>query len=58
MFHWLNKTDKAFKQLKNVFITASILMQFNSDCETVIEADSSEYVINDLFQQYNDNDVL
>ena len=58
MFHWLNKINKAFEQLKNVFITVSILMQFDLNCETVIEADSSEYIIDDLLQQYNDNSVL
>ena len=58
IFHWLDKTNKTFKQLKNVFITASIFMQFNLNYETVIEADSSKYVINNLLQQYNDNDVL
>ena len=33
-------------------------MQFDLNCETVIEADFLEYVINSLLQQYNDNDVL
>ena len=48
MFHWSDEIDKAFKWLKNVFITASILMQFNLNCETVIEIDSSKYIINSL----------
>ena len=33
-------------------------MQFDLDHETVIEADSLEYVIDNLLQQYNDNSVL
>ena len=33
-------------------------MQFDLDCETVIETDSSEYIIDSLLQQYNDNNVL
>ena len=33
-------------------------MQFNLNCETMIKADSLKYVINDLLQQYDDNDVL
>ena len=48
MFHWLNKVNKVFKQLKNVFIIISILMQFNLNCETMIKADSLKYIINNL----------
>ena len=33
-------------------------MQFNSDRETVVEVDSLEYVIRNLFLQYDDNEVL
>ena len=33
-------------------------MQFNLNHETVIEADSLKYVIDNLLQQYNNNDVL
>ena len=33
-------------------------MQFNLNCKTVIEADSLKYIINDLLQQYDNNDVL
>ena len=58
MFYWLNEINKAFEQLKNIFITTSILMQFDSNCETVIKADFSEYVIDDLLQQYDDSNVL
>ena len=58
MFHWSDKTDKAFKQLKNIFIIVSILMQFNLNYEIVIEADFLKYVINSLLQQYNNNNVL
>ena len=44
--------------MKNVFITVSILMQFDLNYKTVIEADSLEYIIDDLLQQYNNSDVL
>lgn len=40
-FIWDDKCDESFQQLKQMFITAPILMQFNPDCETVVEADSS-----------------
>ena len=33
-------------------------MQFDLNYETVIEADSLKYVIDDLLEQYNDNNVL
>ena len=58
MFHWSNKINKAFKWLKNIFIIVLILMQFNLNCEIVIEADFSKYVINNLLQQYDNNSVL
>lgn len=40
-FHWSEACEEAFQQLKHMFTTAPILMQFDPEHETVVEADSS-----------------
>jgi hypothetical protein len=40
-FRWTEAANKAFTNLKRLFTTAPILMQFDLDRETVVEADSS-----------------
>ena len=57
-FKWINKINEAFKKLKTAFTLIFILMQFDSDRETVVEADSLEYAIRNLLLQYDDNEVL
>jgi hypothetical protein len=48
IFSWSDKADAAFKKIKKIFVSASILMQFNPDCDTLMETDSSDYIIEGL----------
>ena len=41
-----------------MFTSASILMQFDPDQETIIKIDSSGYVIEGLLSQYDDNEIF
>jgi hypothetical protein len=44
--------------LKQMFTTAPILAQFDSERETVVEADSSGYAIGGILSQYDDQGLL
>lgn len=57
-FNWSEAADNAFKKMKQLFTTAPVLMHFDPDRETVVEVDSSGYVIGGLLQQYDDNGAL
>lgn len=57
-FQWTPQADKAFQQLKELFTTAPILMQFDPDRETVLEADSSGWAVGGVLSQYDDNGLL
>ena len=57
-FKWMDCMNKAFKRLKLMFVSAPILLQFNSDCETVVEVNSSGYIVGGLLMQYNWNGIL
>src|SRR5207248_7147787 len=57
-FKWTDEANSAFERLKEMFISAPVLMQFDPDRETVVEADSSGYAIGGLLSQYDDNGVL
>lgn len=57
-FVWDSTADKAFNQLKEMFITAPILTQFDPDRATVVEADSSGWATGGVLSQYDDNGVL
>jgi len=58
VFKWSEEANAAFERLKKMFTSAPILMQFDPDRETVVETDSSGYVIGGLLLQYNDDGVL
>jgi transposase InsO family protein len=58
MFKWTDETNNAFESLKQMFISAPILMMFDPDKETVVEADSSGYATGGLLLQYDDFGVL
>ena len=47
-FVWFKTVNEVFKRFKRMFITAFILTQFSSECDTVIEADSSEWATDDV----------
>ena len=44
--------------MKKMFIFASVLMQFNLNRETLIETDFSEYIVENLLQQYDDDEFV
>ena len=47
-----------FNDLKKQFMIASIFTYFDSDLECVFEADSFNHTQEDVFLQYNKNDML
>jgi transposase InsO family protein len=57
-FRWTEAADKAFTNLKKLFTTAPILLQFDSDRETVVETDSSGWAVGGVLSQYDDNGLL
>jgi len=57
-FIWDGKCEESFQQLKRMFTTAPILMQFNPDCKTVIKTDSSGWATGGVLSQYDDDGVL
>jgi len=57
-FVWDDKCEESFQQLKRMFTTAPILTQFNPDCETVVETDSSGWATGGVLSQYDDDGVL
>lgn len=57
-FIWDSKCDESFQQLKRMFITAPILMQFDPDRETIVEADSSGWATGGILSQYDEDGVL
>lgn len=57
-FEWPAEANITFEKLKKMFISAPVLMQFDADRKTVLEVDSSGYVVGGLLQQYDDEGVL
>ena len=53
-FKWSVDADKAFRKLKEIFVTAPALAQFDYDRETRIETDSSGWCIGGTLQQLSD----
>ena len=47
-----------FNDLKNQFMTASILAHFNSDLKCILKTDSSDHALKSVLSQYDENDVL
>jgi hypothetical protein len=41
VFTWTDQCEQAFQKLKQIFIEALILIQFDQDTETIVETDSS-----------------
>jgi hypothetical protein len=44
--------------MKRCMIKTSILRHFDQTCETILEIDSFNYVNNEVFSQYDDEEVL
>jgi transposase InsO family protein len=57
-FLWTTEHTTRFEQLKRMFATAPILMQFDPDRETVFEADASNWATGGLISQYDNDGVL
>lgn len=51
-YQWNKKADDAFEALKKIFVSTSMLMQFDSDHETVVKTDSSEYCVSEILFQW------
>ena len=50
-FSWTSECQHAFEELKQVFIIASVLQNFNSEKSVTFETDVSDYVTADVFSQ-------
>ena len=57
-FHWSEEANGAFERLKKAFTCAPVLMQFDPDRETVLEADASGYATGGVLSQYDEEGVL
>ena len=58
LFRWTDEADEAFKKFKEMFVTAPILVRFNYERETIIEADSSGWCVGGTLFQVDDDGVL
>jgi hypothetical protein len=56
-YNWSSETDQAFQRLKQAFVQAPVLAQFDPDHETVLETDSSGYCSGGVLSQVK-GDVL
>ncbi len=55
LFKWSEDADQKFNKLQTIFVTASILVQFDHICTTVMKTDSFNWCIEDtLLQLMND----
>jgi hypothetical protein len=57
-FAWTKEADESFKLLKKMFVSAPILVQFDPERETVVEADSSGWATGGVLSQYDDDGLL
>jgi hypothetical protein len=57
-FHWGKTEQQAFNKLKEIFNTEPVLAQRDPDQETILETDSSGYVVAGVLSQYDDQGLL
>ncbi|KAG9184899.1 hypothetical protein G6011_06845, partial [Alternaria panax] len=57
-FRWGEVEQQAFDKLKEIFITEPVLAQWDPDRETILETDSSGYVVAGVLSQYDDQGLL
>ena len=50
-FQWLNNIKKVFSRLKEVFMTVSVLVHFNSELKSWVKTDVSEQAITEIYTQ-------
>jgi hypothetical protein len=58
VFYWGRNEQAAFETLREAFISAPILAQWDSERDTVVEADASGYAIGGCLSQYDDRKRL
>lgn len=56
-FVWTSEADHAFSNLKEAFIKAPILTQFDHLKDTIVETDSSGYAVGGILSQISDDGV-
>ena len=57
-FMWNETCSKVFQELKDRVVSAFILRHFNSKKQAVLKIDSSDWVIDEVFSQHDDDEVL
>ena len=57
-FEWTSACESVFQEFKRRVTEASILTHFNSELETIIESDSSDYVSVEILFQKEKDDVV
>jgi len=57
-FNWTQKCQFAFDRLKQMFITVSILMHYNSNLLVTVKIDVFDYVVIEVMSQRDDNEQL
>ncbi|KAE8557622.1 hypothetical protein EYB25_002329 [Talaromyces marneffei] len=58
LFTWNDQSDKAFKDLKSLFITEPVLVAFDPTRKTIVETDSSGYANGGTLSQYDNEGRL
>lgn len=58
LFRWTDECEQAFVRLKKMFTEAPILVHFNPDRETIVEADSSGWAIGGTLMQLQDTGIF
>ncbi len=51
LFEWLKSTTKMFVYLKKVFMTALILVHFDSELKNQMKTDASEHTVTEIYSQ-------
>jgi hypothetical protein len=57
-FNWDEICEATFQRLKQAFISAPILVKFDSKKQVLVETDASDYVSAEVLSPRDDNDVL
>lgn len=57
-FHWTADADKAFEKLKQMFVSAPLLVRFDHERETIVETDASGWCVGGILLQRDDDGFL
>ena len=58
VFQWNDEADQAFARLKEMFTSAPILVLFDHERETIVEADASEWCVGGTLYQVDDQGII